>query len=93
MARPDRVDIVLFHRNDILQDILIPDAAAALRGEFMAVDTVENNALSIQAHDAVFQFKAAETNLLSYDLSHCPICVTYGEADLIETDRQRSDGN
>jgi len=75
MAGPDRIDIVALHGQDVLQQLGFRNRAASLGAEFMAVDALEHDPLTVQKHQAVFDLKAAAANLLGYILDHLARCV------------------
>ena len=62
VAGTDRVDVVAFHGNHILNKLFRLRNAACKCAEFMAVGAFEYDSLSIQEHEAVLQFKTAETD-------------------------------
>lgn len=75
VAGADGVDVVLFHEADVEPHVLFGDGSATLGVEFVAVDAFEEDALAVQAHDAVFQFEAAESHHGSADLQLSAGCV------------------
>ena len=56
----------------------------------MAVNALEHNALSVQAHQAIFQFKAAEAHVLPNDLAALPLLVIHSNPKLIQAGRFRA---
>ena len=84
MARSDRVDVIAFHCDEILPNDLLTDHASALRTEFMAVDALKYNALTIEIHDAVADLKAAESHLLCDNLALCAECVEDFDPKIVE---------
>ena len=61
------IDIILFHQEEVLISHLRRNDAAAVAGKFVAVDAAENDAFSVQAHEAVLHLKAPETHALPDD--------------------------
>ena len=50
---PDRVDVIAFHDQDVCDDILPARGSSRVAGELVTVHAVEDDALSVEAHDAV----------------------------------------
>ena len=68
VARTHGIDIIALHRDKIAADHICCDAPTGLRAEFMPVDTVKHNPLSVQQHKAVTDLESAETDLFPHCL-------------------------
>ncbi len=64
MAGTDCIDVVLFHRCQVFDQLFSRNNTAGYGAELVAVDAFKNNAFSIQHHDVVFHLKAAESDSL-----------------------------
>ena len=60
----DGVDVVPLAERDVVDHVLPGDGAAALRVEFVAVGALEDHALAVELHDAVFDAEATEADAL-----------------------------
>ena len=60
----DGVDVVPLAERDVVDHVLPGDGAAALRVEFVAVGALEDHALAVELHDAVFDTEATEADAL-----------------------------
>ena len=84
MAGAHGVDVIALHGQQIAANIIRRDGPPTLRAEIMAVNALEHNALSVQAHQAIFQFKAAEAHVLPDDLAALPLLVIHSNPKLIQ---------
>ena len=84
MGGSDGIDVVLLHRHQILNQFLPVRHSACHRAEIVPVDTLENNALTIEQHQPVTQLKPAETDLLLHYLSDFTVLILYLNQKLIE---------
>ena len=84
MTGTNCIDIVFLHEPDVKQHISLCDCSACFRIKFVSIDTLENNTFSIQAHDSVFQFKSAESNLGSADLDFISAFVCQNHCKRVE---------
>ena len=76
MGGPDRVYIILFHGDHILQGLLSADGPAPVAGKLMAVDTFEDDPLPVQAHDPVLHFESAEAHFLQDHLLQAAVLAS-----------------
>ena len=84
MAGADGIDVVLLHGDDILQDLVLLGHAACPGAELMAVDALEHNPLSVEAHDLVDHLKPAEAYIFGDHFRQPSVFVVYLEQQLIE---------
>ena len=68
MRRAQRVDVIALHRDDVLLDFFRVDGAAAIAIELMTVHALEDDALAVDLHQAIFHFEFAEADVLRDDL-------------------------
>ena len=64
MRGADGVDVVPLAEHDVVDHVLPGDGAAALRVEFVAVGALEDHALAVELHNAVFDTECAEADTL-----------------------------
>ena len=57
MGSPNRVNVVGLHKLNVPQHLLFPNGPALLIGKLVAVNSFKNEAVAIQEHQAVFEFK------------------------------------
>ena len=68
------IDIVLFHGHNIFYHFFSVHNTSGLAAEFVAIYTLKYDALSVQAHNAVFHLKTAKSCFLLQPLhSICAI--------------------
>ena len=84
MTGTNGIDIVFLHELDVKQHIFLCDRSACFRIKFVSIDALENDTFSIQAHDSVFQFKSAESDLGSADLDFISAFVCQNHCKRIE---------
>ena len=65
MGGADRVDVVPLHDPQVERYFLHTGRAACVAGELMPVCSMEHNPFPVQAHTAVPDFKAAETDIFA----------------------------
>ena len=70
MAGTDCIDVVLFHRCQVFDQLFSRNNTAGYGAELVAVDAFKDNAFSIQHHDVVFHLKAAESDSLRNQFLH-----------------------
>ena len=73
MAGAHGVDVVGFQVLYIPQHLFPADGAAGTAAPLVAVDALEYDALAVQKHLAVFQFKLAQTNFQAGALHQIPL--------------------
>ena len=67
MAGAHGVDVVPLHRHDVFFELPPVRHAAVRRAEVVAVDALEDDALSVEQHQPVLQLEAPEAHTLRYD--------------------------
>ena len=70
MTGTDCIDVVLFHRCQVFDQLFSRNNTAGYGAELVAVDAFKDNAFSIQHHDVVFHLKAAESDSLRNQFLH-----------------------
>jgi len=68
MAGPHRVDVVLFHQDQVLPRDFVRYDPPAVTEKLMSVHPPEDDAFSVDAHQPVLHFEPAETDALADDL-------------------------
>ncbi|MNC42380.1 hypothetical protein D3C75_911950 [compost metagenome] len=68
MGGADGIDIVPLHQQNVVEHILLPHRTAGIAAELVAVHTPEHDALSVDFHEAVFNFKTAEADFAALRL-------------------------
>ena len=62
MAGPNSIDIILFHDENVLQNILSARYPALLCRKLMTVHTLKDNPLPVQKHKTVLHLKSTEAH-------------------------------
>ena len=68
VRRAQRIDVIALHRDDVLLDLFRVDGTAAIAIELMTVHALEDDALAVDLHQAIFHFEFAEADVLRDDL-------------------------
>ncbi len=84
MAGAQRIDVVPLHGQQIPADHFRFDRPARLSAEVMPIHALEHDALTIQAHDAILHFKAAEAHLLTCHLAYLALSVFHGNIQAVQ---------
>ena len=61
MGSPHRIDVVSLHADHVRQHGFPGDGTTELRAELMPVGPLEHNALVVEHHQPILQFKGAES--------------------------------
>ena len=70
------IDIILFHELNIIHHIFFCNSTSVPCIKFMTVNTLENNPLTIYAHNSIFKFKSSETYLFRTDFNYISIFIS-----------------
>ena len=65
------------HGKDIQENLVILRYTSGFGAEFMAVNTLEYDSLSVQAHDMIFHFKTTETDVFEDDFHKLSVLIIY----------------
>ncbi|MNW63701.1 hypothetical protein D3C74_419290 [compost metagenome] len=57
------VNVIGLHQLDVTDHVFPTNGSTGIRGKFMTIHAFEYNALAVDLHQAVLQFKLAESNL------------------------------
>ena len=84
MAGTDGIDVVLLHSHNILDQFLTGYVSSCDGTELVTVHTFEHNTFSVEGHNAVFHFKAAETNFFRNNLLEHSVLIIHFHVKVIK---------
>ncbi|MNP40404.1 hypothetical protein D3C76_1340440 [compost metagenome] len=62
MGCTHRVNVIGLHQLDVTDHVFPPNGSTLIGGKFMTIHAFEHNAFAIDLHQAVLQFKLAESD-------------------------------
>ena len=87
VAGADGVDVVALHGDQVAAHLPFRHGAAALGAVVVAVHALEDDALPVEAHHAVHDFKAAEAHLLADELGFPAVLTQQRKLEIVQVRR------
>ena len=87
VAGADGVDVVALHGDQVAAHLPFRHGAAALGAVVVTVHALEDDALPVEAHHAVHNFKAAEAHLLADELGFLPVLTQKRQLEIVQVRR------
>ena len=84
MAGSYRIDIILFHRYNVLNNIFCRDSSSCFGAELMSVHTLKNNPLPIDVHNISYNLKFPKADILYDFFLLSTLCTRYTDRQLIK---------